>query len=237
MARSVGTAEIEEFLVHCRAFELLEPGQLHILAGLMAVRRLEANEIFYLQGQRVTHFIMVFSGRLCSVRVSSTGSKKLVSTLPAGYHFGLAEMITQASSSLTISALEPSVILAINHKALRRLLLSNADLCYRLMQTMARAIFDLTRELERVSFENVHTRLARLLLKRIPQRGVNGLAGLEKKKISHEELALKIGVSRETVSRVLSDFKCKGLIKTGYRSISVLDHEGLMEYIEDYDQW
>jgi len=237
MVAGISPVQIKEFLGRCRAFELLEPDQLQILAGLVAVRKLEADEILYLQGQRVSHFVIVFSGRLRSVRASSSGSEKLVGTLSAGYHFGLAEMITQASSALTVVADEASVILVINHKALQRVLLSNADICYRLMQTMARAIFGLTRELERVSFENVQTRLARLLLKRVPRPKGSVRLSVEEKNFSHAELALKIGVSRETISRVLGDFKRKGLIKTGYRFIVVIDREGLMDYIEDYDQW
>jgi CRP/FNR family transcriptional regulator len=120
---------------------------------------------------------------------------------------------------------------------LKNKLLADAEICFRLMQTMARAIFSLTRELERASFETVHTRLARLLLRRDSQRSspLGMLSGSGR--TSHEELAVQIGVSRETVSRVLSEFKKKNLIETGYRKIEVLNRDGLMEFVEDYDQW
>ena len=237
MAKTIEKREIEEFLRNIWAFKLLDPDQLLSLARLVVVRKFASNEILWLQGQSVTHFSIVFNGRLRCVRGSSGGSEKLLGTLNRGYHFGLAEMITGATSTVTLIADKPTIILAIDRNSLLKKLLSDNGICYRLMQTMARTIFDLTRELERASFENVHTRLARLLLKGHSHRSELNGSARPGRNISHEELSVQLGVSRETVSRVLSDFRKKGLIKTAYRQIQILDRDGLMEYIEDYDQW
>jgi CRP/FNR family cyclic AMP-dependent transcriptional regulator len=237
MKPAISIKRIEEFLSTFWVSEPLDPPHLRLLAKLVKIRHLKTEQILWLQGQRVTHFSIVFYGKLRSVRCSSTGGEKLVSSLPVGHHFGLAEMITKATSSVTIIATEPTILLILDRKTLKNVLLNNADISYRLMKTMARAIFSLTRELERASFENVHTRLARLLL-RNTSRGPNFLGStLPIQKTSHAELALQIGVSRETVSRVLADFKRQGLINTAYRSIAVCDREGLMHYVEDFDQW
>ena len=238
MSEKINSGQIEVFLRDIWAFELLDPQQLSVLARLVTVRRLAREEVLWLQGQRITHFIIVFEGRLRSVRRSSSGAEKKLSSLTRGWHFGLAEMITEVDSTVTLIADRASTILQIDRKSLRQKLLSDAEICYRLMQTMARAIFDLTRELERTSFENVPTRLARLLLKRrSPQTGQPGYsrrAPLEKK-ISHEELAVQLGVSRESVSRVVADFRKQGLIRTSYRRITVLNPEGLKKYIDYFE--
>ena len=230
-------SRLEEFLRHSWAFELMKPEQLRELADMMTMRRVKKGEILWLQGQEIPYFLVVYSGRLKSVRRTSSGSEKLVSFLGRGHHFGLAEMITGATSALTLVSDEESVILRMDYKLLKNKLLSDVEICFRLMQTMARAIFRLTRELERASFETVQTRLARLLLRRDSLRRVPLGMISESARASHEELAVQIGVSRETVSRVLSEFKSKGLIETGYRKIKVVDRESLMEYVEDYDQW
>jgi len=237
MAKLHSTETVKQFLRNIWAFEMLDADYLETLARLVVVRDLKPKEIIWLQGQTVTHFTVVFSGELRAVRGSVGGSEKLVSTLTKGYHFGLAEMITAATSSVTLAVSKPSTIFYIDYKSMRKELLSNADICYRLMQTMAKAIFSLTRELERASFENVQTRLARLLLKS-NSRSSDPMrhSGLSKN-ITHEQLAMQIGVSRETVSRVLTEFRKKKLIKTSYRNITILDRDHLMEYVEDYDQW
>lgn len=233
MPEQISKKEIEQFLSRIWAFERLTPEQLRVLTHLTRIRNLSSDQVLWLQGQRVTFFSIVFSGRFRSVRRTSGGSEKLVSGLPVGRHFGLAEMITGATSAVTIIAEQPSTILTMDGKSLRTELLSHADICYRLMQTMARAIFSLTRDLERTSFEGVHTRLARHLLKARPSR----VGSPAKIAMSHQELAIQLGTSRETVSRALSDFKAHKLIQTSYRNITVLNRDGLMHYIDDYDQW
>ena len=229
--------EIVAFLGKIWAFERLDPAYLERLAGLVKVRELKKGEVVWLQGQQVTCFTIVYYGQLRAVRGSVGGSKKLLSTLTPGYHFGLAEMITHATSAITLVADGAATILVIRYKSLQEMLLSDGDICYRLMQTMARAIFSLTRELERASFENVHTRLARLLLQNKPHlSGTNMTQGLGNP-VTHKQLAEQLGVNRETVSRAIAEFKRKKLIATAYRNITVLDRDGLMEYVDDYDQW
>lgn len=230
MAQQLNPEQIAHFVGGIAPFELLKTEQLRVMAKHMRVRQLEAGEMLWLQGQKVPYFTIVFSGRIRTVRRTSSGEEKLVSILETGRHFGLAEIITDARSAVTLTAAQPSLILTMAKRSLQRELLGNADICYRLMQTMARAIFGLTRELERASFENVHTRLARVLLKRAAERGSQG-------DVRHEDLAMQLGVSRETVSRVLSEFRKKGYLETGYRKIVVRNRAGLMGYVEDYDQW
>ena len=229
--------EIEQFLRKIWIFGTLKQEHIATLAKLVVVRQVKKSKIIWLQGQKVTNFTIVFYGQLRTIRSTASGSEKLVGTLPIGYHFGLAEMITGATSTVTLVADKASTILRLDYKSLRSELLSNTEICFRLMQTMARAIFGLTSELEQVSFENVHTRLARLLLKKTPQQFPESRPILNSRTITHEQLAVHLGVSRETVSRVLSDFRGKNLIKTSYRQIEIVDRDGLMEYIEDYDQW
>jgi CRP/FNR family transcriptional regulator, cyclic AMP receptor protein len=237
MARKADFNEVVSFLSRIRAFELLDGSHLHVLARLTKIRQMVRDEILWLQGQKITHFTIVYSGRMRSLRRSSSGSEKLVSILTPGKHFGLAEMITSALSTVTLMAEEPTKILILDHNSLRKELLSNAVICYRLMQTMGRAIFSLTRELERASFENVQTRLARVLLHHDREKPPVPANPNNTGMVTHRDLSVQLGVSRETISRALSDFKKQGLIETGYGHIHVLNRDGLMQLIEDYDQW
>jgi len=164
MSTSVTIENIKRFLKEIWAFERLTAEQINELAQLVHVKKLEAGQALWMQGQRVTFFSMVYDGKLRSIRQTIKGSEKLVTTLTRGYHFGLAEMITQQDSAVTLTAEKAATLLIMDVKLLKEKLLKHPEICYRLMQTMARTIFSLTLELERASFETVHMRLARLLL-------------------------------------------------------------------------
>jgi CRP/FNR family transcriptional regulator len=49
---------------------------------------------------------------------------------------------------------------------------------------------------------------------------------------SHQELANDLGVSRENVSRVLSDFRERGWLRLGRRRIDILDPDALRAFLD-----
>ncbi len=235
--QTIDRQDIIPFLNRIWAFRQMESEHIEHLAAMIRVRYMTDDQVLWLQGQTVEFFCMVYEGKIRSLRMGQGGQEKLLNVLERGWHFGLAEMITGEKSTVTLRADGEAVLLTLDQQTLRRELLSNAEICYRLMRTMARAIFHLTNELERASFEHVSTRLARLLLRQ--EAMVYGSVGTGKDKgekhrsCSHEELAALMGVSRETVSRTLSVFRKQGLIETAYRKIKIIDRQGLASYLEE----
>ena len=58
------------------------------------------------------------------------------------------------------------------------------------------------------------------------------LAGGSPIKKSHQEMADDLGVSRENVSRVLSEFRGRGWIQVGRRRIDTLEADALRAFID-----
>ena len=46
-------------------------------------------------------------------------------------------------------------------------------------------------------------------------------------RISHQDLAYVVGSTRETITKLLGDFRARGLLDLGYRRIVVTDLAGL----------
>jgi CRP-like cAMP-binding protein len=49
--------------------------------------------------------------------------------------------------------------------------------------------------------------------------------------VPQEDIAAAVSVSRVTVSRVLGEFTSQNMVSLGYRTVTVLDREGLYEMI------
>lgn len=149
-------------------------------------------------------------------------------------HFGLAEMITGEGSAVAVRAEKPSVLGVLSKEAFRREVLADPALCYALMQTMARSIFRLVRELDHATFESVPQRLARCLLAVARHSGIRADRGIQLLPApTHHELANLVGASRETVTRALGKMKKAGLIDLGYKRITILDQDRLQESVLD----
>jgi CRP/FNR family transcriptional regulator, cyclic AMP receptor protein len=71
-------------------------------------------------------------------------------------------------------------------------------------------------------------RLARLLLELADKHGVQRKDGMEiEMPLSQAELASLAGTSRATVTRALSNWRRRGLIRTGQRHMTITDKDGL----------
>lgn len=74
---------------------------------------------------------------------------------------------------------------------------------------------------DEVAFRRMDSRVASLLLTRAQTHNPM--------QITHQEIAMELGSSREVISRLLEDFAERGFIRTGRGEVEVLDGEGLQE--------
>jgi CRP/FNR family cyclic AMP-dependent transcriptional regulator len=78
------------------------------------------------------------------------------------------------------------------------------------------------RQLEDLAFRGLIPRLATFLLEHARDAELAGL--------SHQDIAERLGVYRETATYALSELRRAGLIEIGRRRIRVLDARGLREH-------
>lgn len=79
-------------------------------------------------------------------------------------------------------------------------------------------------------FLEVSQRLALALLTLAEREGdwnTEGKLAL-RERVSHQDLAHMVGSTRETITKLLGDFRNKGLLDLGYRRLILTDHKGLL---------
>jgi len=211
----------------------LSPRYLRLLSGLLSRREVRKGETLYREGQPCDTFTIIIQGLFNVLKTSIEGREKVVAEIRPGQHFGLAEIITGRRSNATVEATEPGVVLTLSKEDLVQTLVDNSRLCFQLMQTMAATIMDLTDQIQEVSFERVSARLARLLASLADREGTWTDSGrLIRHAYSHQELARRLGTSRETVTRMLRRFKEMKLVTTEGRKLVVVDRPGLRDVVE-----
>ncbi len=232
MATSSNASQIA-LLQRIPLFRNLSQRALRALAAMMTRRELDKGDIVYGEGQPCDRFIIVISGRLSMLKTSVEGREKVVSEVRPRQHFGLAEIVTGRRSNATIEAVEPSEIITLQKDDLVQTLLENPKMCYQLMQVMAGTILDLADQVEEMSFEPVSVRLASLLVLLADREGIRrGDDVLIRTAYSHQQLARRLGASRETVTRMLKRFREHEWVTTDGRRLVVINREGLVNLIE-----
>ena len=110
---------------------------------------------------------------------------------------------------------------------------------HRLFQQQPAALLALTEQLTRQT-RSVQERLAGLVFLEVSQRLALALLALAEReggweggtlalrdRISHQDLAHSVGSTRETITKLLGDFRTRGLLDLGYRRIVLTDRAGL----------
>ena len=186
------------------------------------VRRFSKGDIIYYQGDLPTSFYYLKKGSVRVYMTSSDGVEHTLSTARRGEILGEAAFFDKMPRVSSASALDEIEVAVIDEQRLLALISEHPRLALELLEIQAVRIRQLSGQIDAMTFLSADARIARLLLKNADSGG--------KVTLTHEEIASEVGVSRVTVSKLLSRFVRDGLIRTSYRRIEVLNRERLREF-------
>lgn len=187
-------------------------------------RRFEKGEIIYYQGDKPTAFYYLKSGKVKVYMTSADGMEKTLSNSEAGEIIGEASFFDMMPRISCARAMADSELAVINRQTLMKLIQENPQVAMELLNIQATRIRQLTAQIDSMTFLQADGRIARILLQNQQEEKGEKIVSL-----THEEIASIIGVTRVTVSKILTDFSKKGYIKTAYRKIIVLDVDSLQK--------
>jgi CRP/FNR family cyclic AMP-dependent transcriptional regulator len=152
------------------------------------------------------------------------GPGRPVAALRGGLSAGPA-----ATYSATATTLITTKTLVIDGHDFARFLAGEIDAWAAVAQDLHARLTKAEQRLSGFASETANRRLARALLQLSMTTGVPGVAKTATAlRLSQAELASWIGVSTETVERIVRGWRKRGIVDTGYRYITVLDLDAVM---------
>ena len=182
-------------------------------------RNYRAGQMVYLQGTRPECFYYLVSGSVRSFISSSTGEERVLTVHRSGDLMGEASFFDSCPRVTSATALEDCRILAVGRAQLDAAFQRHPELALPMLQHLARTVRMLSDHVESSSLP-AQQRVARWLLSQASE----GRGAL---KATHEGIGQAVGLSRVTVSRALGELSAQELVRLGYRSVTVLDRDGL----------
>lgn len=176
-------------------------------------------QIIYMQGQEPRFLYCLKSGTVKTGILSDEGEEKLLTTYEAGSIFGEASFFDGMARVSTAVAQSDCQVVRLSHEEVDRLFLEHPSLARAMITYLARTVRLLSGHVDTMSFQTADKRLARLLL--------NHPDAKRDIRVTHDELASALGVSRVTVSRLLSSFSKNGYVETGYGCLRIKNEEAL----------
>jgi CRP/FNR family cyclic AMP-dependent transcriptional regulator len=146
---------------------------------------------------------------------SSDGKTIITKVSEAGDVLGLNATISNRLYEVTAEMMEPGQANFIARDALLQFLREYGELALRVAEQLSRIYYTAYEEIRTLGLSSSPAeKFAKLLLSWSPNLGNANEPVHVRMTLTHEEIAEMIGTTRETVSRLFSDFKRKKLLET-----------------------
>jgi len=169
--------------------------------------------VLFVEGQMPGGAFVLCSGKVKISTTSKEGKVLILRTAKPGDVIGLSAVISGQAYEIAAETLGPCLVNFVEREGLLRLIERNGELGLRSALAVSREFQDAYREIhELVLTRSSSGKLARLLLSWVGRDGEAREMRIQTP-ATHEEMAQRIGASRETVTRLLSDLRKKDLIR------------------------
>lgn len=212
----------ENFFCH-----LSEPA-LKVFESLKITNAYPKGSTLFMEGHPSNGIYMLCQGRVKLSTCSRDGKTIILRVAEAGEVLGLNAAVSDSNYKATAEVLETCQVNFVRKEDFLRYLAQNTEACFSAIKQISYKYH--TAYLQVRSFGLSHTasdKLAKLLLE-WSKAANNGNAGIHLKIFyTHEEIAEMIGSSRETVTRILKDFKDRQLIILKGSDLTIPDPQKL----------
>ena len=189
-------------------------------------RRYVKGGIIYAPEEPATELYLIKEGRVALNLLSQEGRTLTVRVVKAGELFGHAALLSDGTFDTFAQALRPTTTAVVRRDTLEELMVARPALALALMDDLGRHSQALSRRLGNVAFKSVPARLASLLLELAQPSGRDTTTT---GRWTHQELADMINAYRETVTKVLNQFRVAKLIEMDRQGVTLLNVAGLQE--------
>ena len=200
-------------LEHAPLFSVLPPEDMRDLATKFYSGRYRRSEAIFREGEPAERLFLVSNGRVKLHVNSARGDELLVAVVGRGEIFGELAVIDRGPRAMSARAMEESVVFALNGETFWTLLENRPALARRLLELMARRLRRADQASQDLVFFDAPTRLARKLLQLAEEHGEpTGVADQIRLtvRVTQEELAQMIGVTRTSANRLIVSFAERG---------------------------
>jgi len=195
-------------------FSGLEDNELEALYALSKTRRYPKENIIFLQDDPGDAFYLILSGEVKVTLLGGDGREYILSLLKKGDFFGEMSLFDNAPRSASVVTTEDADFLIIQRQAFLNHITHVPTLLTKFLSTFSQRLRRTDERLGDLALLNVQARVAKTLitLAEASDGLTRGEAWRISKRLTHQDIASMVGATRETITRILNDFKQQGHI-------------------------
>ncbi|KXS43541.1 MULTISPECIES: Crp/Fnr family transcriptional regulator [unclassified Candidatus Frackibacter] len=212
-------------------FEGLTIDELEQINELIIMRNYKKGMFIFLEHEPGEALYFIKTGQVKLSKMLETGEEQILRILQEGDIFAEVVLFDQGPYPATAEVIEDAKIGMIKSEDVNELIKENPEIAIKILNVMSKRLRQAQMKIRDLGLKDTRGRTASMLIKLAEEYGKDAKEGIELDlSLTREEFANLIGTSRETITRILSDFKDDGLVKVGRKKIVILDLESLKEW-------
>jgi CRP/FNR family transcriptional regulator, cyclic AMP receptor protein len=190
------------------ASDQLPRALLDAIAAHGGVRKYPAQAILINEGDSSDSLYIVLSGLLRAYASSESGREVVLAEHGPGEYFGELSLDGE-KRSVSVKTLEPTTCCVVPGAQLREFLAGNPEFALHLTQKLIRMVRRLTEQVKSLALQDVYGRIARMLMELSDEAGDERIVRF---KLTQQDIADRVGSSREMVNRVMKELTAGGYV-------------------------
>ena len=203
-------------------FKNLATDELSHILQYAVTRSYKKSSVVISEGDDTDSLYVIESGSVKVYLSDNNGKEVIINTLETGDYFGELSILTTGKRSASVITTSNSSFTVIYKRDFKELLFNHPDIAYALIENLADRVRDLTDNIKSLALSDVYGRVTKTLMdlseplckESAEQRAI-------KKRLTQQEIANRVGSSREMVARILKDLTLGGYIELKDKKILI----------------
>ena len=194
-------------------FSELSDEDISSLAHLALRKRYPKDTVVFFENEEGDFFFTILEGRIKVTILGDDGREVILSVLGPGDFFGEMALLDNEPRSATAIAVEESELLSLHRNDFQSVLNDNRSITSALIRVLSARLRRANHQISTLALLDVYGRVARVIVDMAREEGRRLKDGrIAFRRATHQEIANRIGTTRETVTRMLKDLERQGLI-------------------------
>jgi CRP/FNR family cyclic AMP-dependent transcriptional regulator len=209
-----------EALKNVDLFNNVSEDELNRLSSIMLEQTARKDSVVVARDEVGNSMFLILSGRMKVVIQGDNGREVILTILKAGEFFGEMALLDDLPRSASVVAAEDCKLLVLRREQFTEHIAKSPTTALNVMSELSLRLRRADEIISNLALLDVYSRVAHIMIdlaKRDGQEVEEGI--LIREKPTQQDIASMIGTSRETVSRVLSEFQRRGFVEMRGREI------------------
>lgn len=189
------------------------------MAASSNTRSFPKNTVVIHENDPADSLFIIESGKVKVYCSDKNGKEFIMNTQSEGDYFGELALLDDSSRSASVRTVEKSSFCIVHKDDFNRVLQDHPNMSRKLIQNLAARVRKLTADVKSLALQDVYGRVANVLTDLAEERGDGSLFIPEK--LTQQDIADRVGASREMVARILKDLAIGEYIRFEGRHIVI----------------